>query len=82
PRKEGFPSFKNFGGESIAMIEWRKHPVVEIFGTVSMRTSAEWLRLSPSNECAQFSCGKRDLIRPFTGTDSWLLKGLLQLDAT
>ncbi|KAF8190719.1 hypothetical protein K438DRAFT_1592019 [Mycena galopus ATCC 62051] len=48
--KGGFFIIQNFGGESIAMIEWRKHPVVEIFGTVSMRTSAEWLRLSPSKE--------------------------------
>ncbi|KAJ6613797.1 hypothetical protein B0H10DRAFT_1804756 [Mycena sp. CBHHK59/15] len=48
--KGGFSIIQNFGGESIAVIEWRKHPVVEIISTVSMRTSAEWLRLSHSKE--------------------------------
>ncbi|KAJ7875208.1 hypothetical protein B0H13DRAFT_1632765, partial [Mycena leptocephala] len=50
PTKGGFSIVQNFGGESIAVIEWRKHPVVEIFGTVSTRTSAQWLRLSHSKE--------------------------------
>ncbi|KAJ7878360.1 hypothetical protein B0H14DRAFT_2501051 [Mycena olivaceomarginata] len=48
--KGGFSIVQNFSVEIIAVIEWRKHPVVEIFGTVSMRTSAHWLKLSPSKE--------------------------------
>jgi hypothetical protein len=49
--ERGFSLVQDFGGEIIAVIEWRKHPTVEIFGTVSKRTSAQWLMLSPSKEC-------------------------------
>ncbi|KAJ7938683.1 hypothetical protein B0H13DRAFT_1587498, partial [Mycena leptocephala] len=37
--ERGFSIVQNFGGEIIAVIEWRKHPTVEIFGTVSKRTT-------------------------------------------
>ncbi|KAJ7457663.1 hypothetical protein B0H11DRAFT_1925092 [Mycena galericulata] len=43
----GFSVVQNTRRESIAMIEWRKHPVVEIIGTLSKRNSAQWLTLSP-----------------------------------
>ncbi|KAJ7750955.1 hypothetical protein DFH07DRAFT_542591 [Mycena maculata] len=43
----GFSVVQNVRNESIAMIEWRKHPVVEIIGIVSKRNSAQWLTLSP-----------------------------------
>ncbi|KAJ7610308.1 hypothetical protein DFH06DRAFT_998435 [Mycena polygramma] len=43
----GFSMVENAQQETIAMIEWRKHPVVEIVGVVSKRNSAQWLTLSP-----------------------------------
>lgn len=43
----GFSIVQNARRESIAMIEWRKHPVVEIVGILSKRNSAQWLALSP-----------------------------------
>ncbi|KAJ7725343.1 hypothetical protein B0H16DRAFT_281669 [Mycena metata] len=44
--KSGFSIVQNPRLESIAMIEWRKHPVVEIFGILSKRNSAQFLALS------------------------------------
>jgi hypothetical protein len=73
--KGGFSIVQNFSGEIIAVIKLRKHPVVEIFGTVSTRTSAHWLKLSPSKECAVPFDGKQGIIRAFTDSDSWLFKG-------
>ncbi|KAJ6490195.1 hypothetical protein DFH09DRAFT_1454514 [Mycena vulgaris] len=43
----GFSVVENARLESIAMIEWRRHPVVEIYGIVSKRDSAQWLPLAP-----------------------------------
>jgi hypothetical protein len=43
----GFSMVQNARNETIAMIEWRKHPVVEICGVVSKRNSSQWLALSP-----------------------------------
>ncbi|KAJ7134316.1 hypothetical protein C8R44DRAFT_609891, partial [Mycena epipterygia] len=44
----GFSVVQNSRLESIAIIEWRSHPVVEICGDiVSKRNSAQWLMLSP-----------------------------------
>ncbi|KAJ6584650.1 hypothetical protein B0H19DRAFT_1015240 [Mycena capillaripes] len=43
----GFSVVQNARHESIATIEWRKHPVVEIYGIVSKRNSSQWLALSP-----------------------------------
>ncbi|KAJ7894596.1 hypothetical protein B0H14DRAFT_2334299, partial [Mycena olivaceomarginata] len=41
--KGGFSIVQNFGGESIAVIEWRKHPVVEItFDEDQVRTIFIW----------------------------------------
>ncbi|KAJ7175387.1 hypothetical protein C8R46DRAFT_1213866 [Mycena filopes] len=44
--RAGFSIVQNTRQESIAMIEWRKHPVVEIFGVLSKRNSAQFLALS------------------------------------
>lgn len=69
--ERGFSIVQNFGGEIIAVIEWRKHPTVEIFGAVSKTTSARWLMLSPSKECALLLFHeKRSIIPAFTDSDS------------
>ncbi|KAJ7081358.1 hypothetical protein B0H15DRAFT_469278 [Mycena belliarum] len=43
----GFSVVQNARLESIAVIEWRRHPVVEIYGIVSKRDSSQLLSLSP-----------------------------------
>ncbi|KAF7357646.1 hypothetical protein MSAN_01361100 [Mycena sanguinolenta] len=43
----GFSMVQNARHETIAIIEWRKHPVVEICGVVSNRKTSQFLPLSP-----------------------------------
>ncbi|KAJ7242879.1 hypothetical protein B0H12DRAFT_1023433 [Mycena haematopus] len=43
----GFSMVQNARHETIAIIEWRKHPVVEICGIVSNRNTSQFLTLSP-----------------------------------
>ncbi|KAJ7695756.1 hypothetical protein B0H17DRAFT_1008344 [Mycena rosella] len=43
----GFSVVQNAQLEGIAVIEWRRHPVVEVCGIVSKRDSSQWLALSP-----------------------------------
>ncbi|KAJ7465277.1 hypothetical protein FB451DRAFT_433484 [Mycena latifolia] len=43
----GFTIVQNARLEGIAVIEWRRHPVVEVCGIVSKRDSSQWLALSP-----------------------------------
>ncbi|KAF7365464.1 hypothetical protein MVEN_00419400 [Mycena venus] len=43
----GFSVVQNSRLETITIIEWRKHPVVEICGIVSKRSSSQFLALSP-----------------------------------
>ncbi|KAJ7644374.1 hypothetical protein FB45DRAFT_1115521, partial [Roridomyces roridus] len=47
----GFSLVQNTRQECVAMIEWRKHPVVELIGLVSKRNSGKWLALSPDKSC-------------------------------
>lgn len=42
----GFSMVQNARHETIAIIEWRKHPVVEICGIVSNRNTSQFLSLS------------------------------------
>ncbi|KAJ6466369.1 hypothetical protein C8R45DRAFT_839471 [Mycena sanguinolenta] len=43
----GFSMVQNARHETIAIIEWRKHPVVEICGIVANRKTSQFLPLSP-----------------------------------
>ncbi|KAF8208587.1 hypothetical protein K438DRAFT_1961186 [Mycena galopus ATCC 62051] len=43
----GFSMVENTRHETIAIIEWRRHPVVEISGVVSNRSTSQFLPLSP-----------------------------------
>ncbi|KAJ7164743.1 hypothetical protein C8R43DRAFT_1167046 [Mycena crocata] len=42
----GFSVVQNARRQSVAVIEWRRRPVVEVYGVVSKRNSAQWLALS------------------------------------
>lgn len=56
----GFSIVQNTRQESVAMIEWRKHPVVEIIGQVSKTNSAKWLALSPDKSYAALSFSSKN----------------------
>lgn len=43
----GFSVVQNSKLESVALVEWRSHPIVEIQNIVSKRSSSQWLELSP-----------------------------------
>ncbi|KAJ7359656.1 hypothetical protein DFH08DRAFT_686377 [Mycena albidolilacea] len=43
----GFTVVQNSKLESVALIEWRSHPIVEITNIVSKRGTSQWLALSP-----------------------------------
>ncbi|KAJ7933285.1 hypothetical protein B0H13DRAFT_1592466 [Mycena leptocephala] len=59
----GFSVVQNSTCESIAMIEWHNHPIVEIFGgIVSKRNSAQWLKLSRDKTHRLMSFGGRNYI--------------------
>ncbi|KAJ6557933.1 hypothetical protein B0H19DRAFT_1070526 [Mycena capillaripes] len=43
----GFSVVQNPKLESVALIEWRSHPIIEIRDIVSKRATSQWLGLSP-----------------------------------
>ncbi|KAF7360123.1 hypothetical protein MVEN_00740700 [Mycena venus] len=43
----GFTVVQNSKLESVALIEWKSHPIVEIADIVSKRSTFQWLALSP-----------------------------------
>ncbi|KAJ6614596.1 hypothetical protein B0H10DRAFT_1803113 [Mycena sp. CBHHK59/15] len=56
----GFSVIQNAKQESVALIEWKTHPVIEIRGIVSKRTSAQWLPLSPDKTYRMMSARGRN----------------------
>jgi hypothetical protein len=45
PQMPGYTIFKNARGESIALIEWQIHPMVEVHGATKRRVK-DWMKLS------------------------------------
>lgn len=47
PQMPGYTFFRSVRGQSIALIEWQNHPLVEVNGVLSKRRVKDWLKLSP-----------------------------------
>lgn len=50
----GHSIFQNTEGNTVALIEWQQHPVVEVSGIVSRRYASQWLGLAPDRRFAVY----------------------------
>ncbi|KAH6917918.1 hypothetical protein BKA70DRAFT_1175220 [Coprinopsis sp. MPI-PUGE-AT-0042] len=46
----GYTVIKDAQGQNLTLIEWQQHPFVEVRGSLSKRSVAQWLPLSPNQE--------------------------------
>jgi hypothetical protein len=46
PQMPGYTIFRNVRGQSVALIEWQTHPLVEVRGVFSKRRVKDWMKLS------------------------------------
>jgi len=44
----GFTIFHKHNGESVAIIEWKQHPIIEVRDIVPKQFTAQWLRRGPN----------------------------------
>lgn len=55
----GFTVIANAANQPVIIIEWSKHPVLEIRGFVSKRRSSQWLELAPEKRCVRYCSSQR-----------------------
>jgi hypothetical protein len=57
----GFSVIQNPKLESVGLIEWRSHPIVEIRDILSKRGTSQWLALSPDKTYVTCDCSPTNI---------------------
>ncbi|KAF9491197.1 hypothetical protein BDN71DRAFT_94559 [Pleurotus eryngii] len=73
----GFTIIQGFTGQSVALIEWRTVPIIEIYGLVARQPISQWVALSPQKD--RLFMGTNDVSSRKSSTSSELSYATSQL---